>query len=79
MPKEFFSSIICNSGASLSITNNKHLKVKGVAQAVKVHRQGTVLWCVLDEAGMLQTLKVPALYIPDGKVMLLSVNCLGDV
>ena len=54
-------------------------KVKGVAQAIKVHGQGTVLWSVLDEAGILRTLKVPALCIPDAKVMLLSVNSLGDV
>ena len=29
------------------------LKVKGVAQAIKVHGQGTVPWSVLDEAAML--------------------------
>ena len=57
----------------------KHLKVKGVAQAIKVHGQGTVLWSVLDIAGMLGTLEVPTLYIPDAKVMLLSINSLGDV
>ena len=34
---------------------------------------------MLDEAGMLQTLKVPALYIPDAKVKLLIVNSLRDV
>ena len=93
MPKESVSSIIWDSGASLSITNDKtdfhgtlkpcfckHLKVKGVAQASKVHGQGTELWSVLDEAGMLRTsIKVPALYIPDDKVKLLSVNSLGDV
>ena len=32
-------------------------QVKGVAQAIKVHGQGTVLWSVLDEAGMLRILK----------------------
>ena len=60
MTKESVSSIMYNSGASLSITNDKtdfdgtlkpcpyrHLKVKGVAQAIKVHGQGTVLWSVL--------------------------------
>ena len=64
-PKES-SSFIWNSGSSLSITNNKadfhgtlkpcpykHLKVKGFAQAIKVHGQGMVLMSVLDEAGML--------------------------
>ena len=92
MPKESISSIIWDSDASLSITNNKtdfhgtlkpcpskHLKVKGVAQAIMVQGQGTVLSSVLDEAGMLRTLKVPSLYIPDSKVKLLSVNSLGDV
>ena len=87
MPKESVSSIIWDSAASLSITYNKtdfhamlkpcsykHLKVKEVAQAIKVHGQGTVLWSVLDEAGMLRTLKVPALYNPDAKVKWLSVN-----
>ena len=38
-----------------------------------------MLWSVLDEAGMLRTLKVPALYILDAKVKLLSVNTLGNV
>ena len=57
----------------------KHLKVKGVTQAIKVHGEGTVLWSVLDEAGMLRTLKLPALYIPDAKVKLLSVKSLADV
>ena len=92
MPKESVSSIIWDSDSSNSITNNKtdfhgtlkpcpykHLKVKGVAQAIKVHGQGTVLWSVLGEAGMLRILKVPALYIPDAKVKLLSFNSLGDV
>ena len=89
MPKESVSSIIWDSAASLSITNNKtefhgtlkpcsynHLKVNGVAQAIQVHGQGPV---VLGEAGMPRTLKVPPLYIPDTKVKLLSVNSLGDV
>ena len=58
---------------------HKHLKVKGVTQAIKVHGQCTVLWSVLDEAGMLRLLKVPALYIPDAKVKLLCVNSLGVV
>ena len=92
MPKESVSSIIWESGVSLSISNDKtdfhgtlkphpykHLKVKGVAQVIKVHGQGTVLWSVLDEAGMLRAIKVQALYIPDTKVKLLSVNSLGDV
>ena len=92
MPKESVSSIIWDSGTSLSITNDKtdfhgtlkpcpykQLKVKGVVQAIKVHGQGTVQWSVLDEAGMLRTLKVPALYILDAKVKLLSVNSLQDV
>ena len=90
MPKESVSSIIWDSGASLSITNNKtdfhgtltpcpykHLKVKGVAQEIKVDGQGTVLCSVLDEAGMLRTLKVPASYLLDAKVELLSVNSLA--
>ena len=34
---------------------------------------------MLDEAGMFQTLKVPAMYIPDAKVKLLSIDSLGDV
>ena len=92
MPNKSVSSIIWDSGASLSITNDKfdfhstlkpcpykHLKVKGVAQAIKVHGQGTLLWSVLDEACMRRTLKVSALYIPDAKVKLLSVNSIGDV
>ena len=91
IPKESVSSIIWDSGASLSITDDKTdfhgtlkpypyklLKVEGVTQAIKVYGQGTVLWSVLDEAGRLRTLEVPALYIPDAKVKLLSVNSLGN-
>ena len=52
---------------------------QGVAQAIKVHGQGTVLWSLLDEAAMLRTLKVPTVYIPNTKVKLLSVNSLLDV
>ena len=37
-----------------------------------------MLWSVLDEAGMLRTLKVPALYISDAKVELLRANSLWD-
>ena len=48
----------------------------GLAQAIKVHGQGAVLWSVLDETGMLRTLKVPAQY---AKVKLLSVSSLGGV
>ena len=68
MPKESVSSTIWDSGASLSITNDKtnfhgtlkpcpykDLKVKAVAEAIKVHGQGPVLRSVLDEAGMLIT------------------------
>ena len=51
----------------------------GVAQAIKVHGQGTVLWSELAEAGMSRTLKVLALCIPDAKVKLLSFNSLGNV
>ena len=51
---------------------------QGVAQAIKVQEQGTVLWSVLNEPGILRTVKIPALYIPDAKVNLLSINSLGD-
>ena len=56
-----------------------HFKVKGVAQAIKLHGQGTVFLSVLDEAGMLITLKFPVLYIPDAKVKLLSVQSIRGV
>ena len=38
-----------------------------------------MLLSVLDEEGMLRTSEVPALYVLDAKVKLLSVNSLGDV
>ena len=63
IPKEYGSSIIWDSGASISITNDKTnfcgtlklqaCQVKGVAQAIKVDGHGTVLWSVLDQAGIL--------------------------
>ena len=70
MTKESVSSIFWDSDASLSSTNDKtdfhgtlkpcpykNLKVTGVAQAIQVHGQSTVLCSVLDEAGILRTKK----------------------
>ena len=55
MPKQSVSSIIWDSGAGLPIANGKteihgtcpykHLKVKGVAEAIKVHGQETEVEC----------------------------------
>ena len=91
MPDGACYPIVWDSGASVSMSfceddfhgtldtspeTVEQLKVNGIASDVEVKGRGTVLWHVLDTSGMLRALKVPALYIPEAKIRLLSTSSL---
>ena len=88
MPKDGSFPIIWDSGASISVTNNKadfltftkvsprHNNIMGVAQGLKFSGFGEVLWSFLDEKGTLRSFKLPALYIPSATTRLLSTMSL---
>ena len=88
MPKDGSFSIILDSGASISVTNDKdnffsftkvsprHNNVMGVALGLKFSGFGEVLWGFLDEKGTLRSFKLPALYIPSATTRLLSTTSL---
>ena len=88
MPKDGSFSIIWDSGASISVTNDKdnflsftkvsprHNNVMGVALGLKFSGFGEVLWSFLDEKGTLRSFKLPALYIPSATTRLLSTTSL---
>ena len=50
--------------------------LKGVASGLKIGGVGEVLWTVMDSSGMLRSLKLPALYVPDARIRLLSIQSL---
>ena len=80
--------VIWDSGASISITHSRQdfvgpientpvgVKLQGLAKGVNVKAKGHVAWSFIDATGMLRTLKLPALYVPDSKVRLLSTSSL---
>ena len=43
---------------------------------IQIEGAGHVAWAVIDESGMLRTLKVPAFYAPTSRVRLLSTTSL---
>ena len=87
-PKDGSFPIIWDSGASISVTNDKadfltftkvsprHKNVMGVAQGLKFSGFGEVLLSFLDEKGTLRSFKLPALYIPSATTRLLSTTSL---
>ena len=88
MPKDGSFPIIWDSGASISVTNDKadfltftkvspcYNNVMGVAQGLKFSGFCEVLWSFLDEKGTLRCFKLPALYIPSATTRLLSTTSL---
>ena len=88
MPKDGSFPIIWDSGASISVMNDKadfltftkvsprHNNIMGVAQGLKFSGFGEVLWSILDEKGTLRSFKLPALYIPSATTRLLSTTSL---
>ena len=84
MPKETSFPIIWDSGASVCISHNKadflnldtscKIQMSSVSNKHQVTGQGEVLWSIIDETGTLRTLKLPAFYVPESKVRLLSTS-----
>jgi hypothetical protein len=88
MKKESTFSIIWDSGASMSISPNKEdfvgpmtsagvgTRLKGIVKGLSIQGKGHVMWTVLDTSGQLRALKVPACYVPQARVRLLSTASL---
>ena len=84
MPKESTFPVIWDSGASICITNDKRdfvnfdptyrTNMSSVSKSHTVSGKGEVLWSFISEEGMLQTLKLPAFFIPESKIRLLSTS-----
>jgi hypothetical protein len=81
-------SIIWDSGASICITPNTTFfmgslesagaltYLQGVSKSFWIQGKGHVLWTILDIRGQLRTLKIPAYYVPQSRVRLLSTAAL---
>jgi transposase InsO family protein len=88
LKKESTFSIIWDSGASISISPNKEdfvgpmtspgigTRLKGIVKGLSIQGKGHVMWTVLDTSGQLRALKVPAYYVPQARVRLLSTTSL---
>ena len=86
--KEHRFPVIWDSGASTSISHCQNdfvgslesapvgLKLQGIARGLAIQGVGHVAWSFVDNTGMLRTLKIPALYVPEAKARLLSTNSL---
>lgn len=82
------SPIIWDSGASISISPDPNdfdgtltspgtiTRLKGIARGLQIKGQGQVTWAIHDTEGNLRMIQVPAFYVPDIKVRLLSTTSL---
>jgi hypothetical protein len=80
--------IVWDSGASISITPYKQdfngtlqmlncgIKLQDVSEGLRIGGKGTVTWTVMDSAGMLHSLKLPALFVTGARMRLLSTTSL---
>ena len=80
--------VIWDSGASICICPNHSDFVgplskqthnhclQGIGKGLKVERSGHVAWSFVDSLGMLRTLKIPGLYVPQAPARLLSTSAL---
>ena len=88
MNKDSKFTVIWDTGASISISPNKHdfIKLKkssnksllGISKGLKIEGQGIVNWCLTDETGNVRTFEVPALYVPSCNVRLLRPNAITE-
>jgi hypothetical protein len=86
MPPDASFQIIWDSGASHCITNDKKdfvgplkstkgfQKLSGLAKGIQIKGAGHVEWTMIDTTGGYRTLRLPALYVPDSPVKLLSTT-----
>jgi hypothetical protein len=87
LKKASFFSVIWDSGASISISPDREdfvgplkspgvgTRLKGIVKGLSIQGQGHVMWAVPDTTGQLRALKVPAYYVPQARVRLLSTTC----
>jgi hypothetical protein len=83
--------VVWDSGASRSVSPHRSdfvgpleptplsMKLQGIARGIRIKGVGHVAWSFVDDTGMLRTLKVPALYVPEASTRLLSTNELMEV
>jgi hypothetical protein len=81
-------NVIWDSGASISISNDKRdfvgkikkpgmiTQLKGIAKGLRIEGQGHVIWVMHDANGYLRKVKVPAFYVPKCRVKLMSTTSL---
>lgn len=86
MKKESTFRVVCDSGASLSVSNVRDdfvgplekpstlLQLKGIAKGLRIEGVGHVMWAVPDITGQLRMIKVPAYYVPKCRARLLSTT-----
>ena len=85
-PKETYTRVIWDSGASVSISPSKDdfvgeffttptlVQLQGLAKGLKIRGQGHVMWAFRDTEEQLRMIKVPAYYVPSTNVRLLSTT-----
>lgn len=82
--------LIWDSGASLSISNNKDdfvgavsmtpgQRLSGISDGLQIEGHGTVAWCFLDTKNIMRTLHLPAYYVPTCGQRLLSTASVSQV
>ena len=88
LTKEACFSVIWDSGATITISNNPKdfvgkirkpsvwQRLTGIARGLKIEGEGEVLWAMMGTDGRLRLLKLPALYIPSSPQRLLSTTSL---
>ena len=86
LPKDATFPVIWDSGASFSLSFDKSdfvgsiqpvdrfTRLRGIAKGLQIAGRGHVLWAFHDSAGSLRIVRVPAFYVPNSKVRLLSTT-----
>ena len=88
LSKDSHYQVVFDSGATLSISYKRDdfvgelkspsvgMRLQGLASGLKIEGQGHVLWSFVDTTGILRSLKIPAYYVPQAKIRLLSTTSL---
>jgi hypothetical protein len=88
LTKEESYEVIWDSGASMCISYDKNdftgpmekvstvSWIKGIVKGLKIQGKGHILWAFHDTQGQLRSLKVPAYYVPNCRIRLMSTTCL---
>ena len=88
LSSEAWFKVIWDSGATISVSFDKKdfhgalrkpsvwRRLTGIARGLKIEGEGEVMWSVVGKDGMIRTLKLPALYVPNCQQRLLSTSSL---